>query len=162
VLANEQVIDGKGWRTGAPVEKREIPGYYLKITAHHADELLGRSVQVDNLPGWPERGQRLMQENWIGKSEGVPFRLRPMTVQGRRRCRLTRRRSHVCLHHPRRTRIMGVTFCVGGARAPTWRVHARVPQTQACAWRLVLKSAKPAAPLRLSLQSKKIWACPQD
>jgi leucyl-tRNA synthetase len=69
VLANEQVIDGKGWRTGAVVEKREIPGYYLKIT-DYADELLGQ-VQT-GLPGWPER-VKLMQENWIGKSEGVRF-----------------------------------------------------------------------------------------
>ncbi len=69
VLANEQVIDGKGWRTGAPVEKREIPGYYLNIT-QYAPELL-EHVQ-NGLPGWPER-VKLMQENWIGKSEGVRF-----------------------------------------------------------------------------------------
>ncbi|MGH8821749.1 MAG: class I tRNA ligase family protein, partial [Rhodoferax sp.] len=69
VLANEQVIDGKGWRTGALVEKREIPGYYLKIT-DYAEELLDH-VQ-NKLPGWPER-VKLMQENWIGKSEGVRF-----------------------------------------------------------------------------------------
>ena len=68
VLAHEQVIDGKGWRSGAPVERREIPMYYLKIT-DYADELL------DNLPkmtGWPER-VRTMQANWIGRSEGVRF-----------------------------------------------------------------------------------------
>jgi hypothetical protein len=74
VLANEQVIDGKGWRTGALVEKREIPGYYLNITAY-ADELLDH-VQIGNdkatLNGWPDK-VRLMQENWIGKSEGVRF-----------------------------------------------------------------------------------------
>ncbi|HVZ42249.1 MAG TPA: leucine--tRNA ligase [Ramlibacter sp.] len=69
VLANEQVIDGKGWRTGATVEKREIPGYYLKIT-DYADELLDHVLH--KLPGWPER-VKLMQENWIGKSEGVRF-----------------------------------------------------------------------------------------
>jgi leucyl-tRNA synthetase len=69
VLANEQVIDGKGWRTGAAVEKREIPGYYLKIT-DYAEELLDHLQH--NLPGWPER-VKLMQENWIGKSEGVRF-----------------------------------------------------------------------------------------
>ena len=69
VLANEQVIDGKGWRTGAVVERREIPGYYLKIT-QYAQELLD-SVQ-SSLPGWPER-VKLMQENWIGRSEGVRF-----------------------------------------------------------------------------------------
>jgi leucyl-tRNA synthetase len=69
VLANEQVIDGKGWRTGAAVEKREIPGYYLKIT-DYAEELLDHVLH--KLPGWPER-VKLMQENWIGKSEGVRF-----------------------------------------------------------------------------------------
>ncbi|MGN1055998.1 MAG: leucine--tRNA ligase [Comamonas sp.] len=74
VLANEQVIDGRGWRTGALVEKREIPGYYLAIT-NYAQELLDH-VQVGNekatLTGWPEK-VRLMQENWIGKSSGVRF-----------------------------------------------------------------------------------------
>lgn len=66
VLANEQVIDGRGWRTGALIEKREIPGYYLAIT-RYADELLDA---LDTLPGWPER-VRTMQANWIGKSYGV-------------------------------------------------------------------------------------------
>ena len=69
VLANEQVIDGRGWRTGALVEKREIPGYYLKIT-DYAAELLD---QVENkLDGWPDR-VRTMQSNWIGRSIGVRF-----------------------------------------------------------------------------------------
>ncbi|HKV98025.1 MAG TPA: leucine--tRNA ligase [Gammaproteobacteria bacterium] len=66
VLANEQVIDGRGWRTGALVEKREVPMYYLRIT-DYAEELL---AALDALPGWPER-VRTMQANWIGKSEGV-------------------------------------------------------------------------------------------
>jgi leucyl-tRNA synthetase len=65
VLANEQVIDGRGWRTGALVEKREIPMYYLRITAY-AEELL---AALDGLSGWPER-VRTMQANWIGRSEG--------------------------------------------------------------------------------------------
>jgi len=65
VLANEQVIDGRGWRTGALVEKREIPMYYLNIT-RYADELL---EALDALNGWPER-VRVMQANWIGRSEG--------------------------------------------------------------------------------------------
>ncbi|SFU33638.1 leucine--tRNA ligase [Nitrosospira multiformis] len=69
VLANEQVIDGRGWRTGAPVEKHEIPMYYMKITAY-ADELL---EALNTLPGWPER-VRTMQANWIGKSFGVEVR----------------------------------------------------------------------------------------
>jgi leucyl-tRNA synthetase len=65
VLANEQVIDGRGWRTGALVEKREIPMYYLNIT-RYADELL---EALDALSGWPER-VRVMQANWIGRSAG--------------------------------------------------------------------------------------------
>ncbi len=68
VLANEQVIDGRGWRTGAVVEKREIPGYYLAIT-RYAGELL---EALDALPGWPDR-VKTMQANWIGKSYGVRF-----------------------------------------------------------------------------------------
>ena len=66
VLANEQVIDGRGWRTGAPVEKREIPMYFFRITAY-AEELLGA---LEGMTGWPEQ-VKLMQKNWIGKSEGV-------------------------------------------------------------------------------------------
>ena len=76
VLANEQVIEGRGWRTGAPVEKREIPMYYLNIT-RYADELL---EALDALGGWPER-VRVMQANWIGRSEGceVAFPYAPDT-----------------------------------------------------------------------------------
>ncbi len=66
VLANEQVIEGRGWRSGALVEKRDIPMYFMRITAY-ADELLN---ELDNLPGWPER-VKTMQRNWIGKSFGV-------------------------------------------------------------------------------------------
>jgi len=66
VLANEQVIDGRGWRSGALVERREIPQWFLKITAY-ADELL---AALDTLPGWPEQ-VRTMQANWIGRSEGL-------------------------------------------------------------------------------------------
>lgn len=66
VLANEQVIDGRGWRTGALIEKREIPGYYLGIT-QYAEELLS---DLDKLSGWPDR-VKAMQANWIGKSFGV-------------------------------------------------------------------------------------------
>jgi len=65
VLANEQVIDGRGWRSGAPVEKRDIPMYFMRITAY-AEELL---AGLDKLPGWPEQ-VKTMQRNWIGKSHG--------------------------------------------------------------------------------------------
>ena len=66
VLANEQVIDGKGWRSGAPVERRQIPQWFLKIT-DYAQQLLDDTKQLD---GWPEQ-VRTMQRNWIGRSEGV-------------------------------------------------------------------------------------------
>ncbi|MEM1230189.1 MAG: leucine--tRNA ligase [Pseudomonadota bacterium] len=66
VLANEQVIDGKGWRSGAPVERRELPQWNLKIT-EYAQELLS---ELDELEGWPE-SVKSMQRNWIGRSEGV-------------------------------------------------------------------------------------------
>jgi len=89
VLANEQVIDGKGWRTGAEVVKREIPMYYLRIT-DYAEDLL---AALDDLDGWPER-VRAMQANWIGKSVGMEiefetdqeplkvFTTRPDTLMG--------------------------------------------------------------------------------
>jgi leucyl-tRNA synthetase len=68
VLANEQVIDGRGWRSGAQVEKREFAQWFLKIT-DYAEDLL---AALDTLPGWPEK-VRLMQRNWIGRSEGLRF-----------------------------------------------------------------------------------------
>ena len=66
VLANEQVIDGRGWRSDALVERREIPQWFMKIT-DYADELL---ANLDEMPGWPE-SVKTMQRNWIGRSEGV-------------------------------------------------------------------------------------------
>ena len=66
VLANEQVVDGRGWRSGAPVEQKKLKQWFLKITAY-SDELLSA---LDSLTGWPEK-VRVMQENWIGKSEGA-------------------------------------------------------------------------------------------
>ncbi len=66
VLANEQVIDGRGWRSGAVVERREIPQWFFKITSY-AEELLR---ELDHLPGWPD-SVKTMQRNWIGRSEGL-------------------------------------------------------------------------------------------
>ena len=66
VLANEQVIDGRGWRSDALVERREIPQWFMKITAY-ADELL---EELDRMPGWPD-SVKIMQRNWIGRSEGI-------------------------------------------------------------------------------------------
>jgi leucyl-tRNA synthetase len=103
VLANEQVVDGKGWRTGAPVEKREIPGYYLKIT-DYAPELL-QHVQ-DGLEGWPHK-VRMMQENWIGKSEGVRFAF-PHAIKDAQGQLIQNGKMYVFT--TRADTIMGVTF----------------------------------------------------
>ena len=97
VLANEQVVDGRGWRSGALVEKREIPGYYLAIT-RYAEELL-RQVK-DDLIGWPAQ-VRTMQENWIGRSEGVRFAF-PYDAHGEQR--------RLWVFTTRADTIMGVTF----------------------------------------------------
>ncbi len=104
VLANEQVIDGRGWRTGAVVEKREIPMYYLAITKY-ADELLS---SLDALPGWPER-VKTMQANWIGKSYGVRFAF-PYELDGRQ--------EKLWVFTTRADTIMGVTFCAVAAEHP--------------------------------------------
>ncbi|MBD8532970.1 MULTISPECIES: leucine--tRNA ligase [unclassified Massilia] len=104
VLANEQVVDGKGWRSGAPIEKREIPMYYVRIT-DYADELLDH---VDNkLPGWPER-VRTMQTNWIGKSVGVRFAF-PHVVMDDAGELINDGKLYVFT--TRADTIMGVTFC---------------------------------------------------
>ncbi|CAN7207209.1 leucine--tRNA ligase [Acidovorax delafieldii] len=120
VLANEQVIDGKGWRTGATVEKREIPGYYLKIT-DYAEELLG-FVTGDKLPGWPER-VKLMQENWIGKSEGVRFAF-AHDIAGDDGAPIGDGKMYVFT--TRADTIMGVTFC---AVAPEHPLAAHAAKT---------------------------------
>jgi leucyl-tRNA synthetase len=111
VLANEQVIDGKGWRTGAVVEKREIPGYYLNITKY-APELL-EHVQT-GLAGWPER-VRLMQENWIGKSEGVRFAF-PHEIKDASGELIQGGKMYVFT--TRADTIMGVTFCAVAPEHP--------------------------------------------
>jgi leucyl-tRNA synthetase len=116
VLANEQVIDGRGWRTGALVEKREIPGYYLNITSY-AQELL-EHVQIGNdkatLNGWPDK-VRLMQENWIGKSEGVRFAF-PHNIAGADGQLIGDGKMYVFT--TRADTIMGVTFCAVAAEHP--------------------------------------------
>ncbi len=77
VLANEQVVDGRGWRSGAVVERKSIPQWFLKIT-DYAEELLNG---LDELEGWPE-AVKTMQRNWIGRSEGVEFRMSVCDAQG--------------------------------------------------------------------------------
>ena len=116
VLANEQVIDGRGWRTGALVEKREIPGYYLKIT-DYAQELLDH-VQIGNdkatLSGWPDK-VRLMQENWIGKSAGVRF---AFTHDIKNAAGELIQDGRMYVFTTRADTIMGVTFCAVAPEHP--------------------------------------------
>jgi leucyl-tRNA synthetase len=103
VLANEQVIDGRGWRTGAAIEKREIPMYYLKITAY-AEDLLDA---LKDMKEWPER-VRAMQANWIGRSDGVRLGF-PHDI------------GEPGVLHAFTTRadtLMGVTFCAVAAEHP--------------------------------------------
>lgn len=126
VLANEQVIDGKGWRTGATVEKREIPGYYLKITAY-AEELLD-SVS-HKLPGWPER-VKLMQENWIGKSEGVRFAFTHDIQDGSGKLIGD---GKMYVFTTRADTIMGVTFCAVAPEHPL-ALHAAASSPKVAAF----------------------------
>ncbi len=104
VLANEQVIDGRGWRTGAPVEKREIPMYYMRITAY-AEELL---AALETLSGWPER-VKTMQANWIGKSHGVNIGF-PYELGGEKKI--------LRVFTTRADTLMGATFCAVAAEHP--------------------------------------------
>jgi len=104
VLANEQVIDGRGWRTGAPIERREIPMYYLRIT-RYAEELL---AALDGLDGWPER-VRIMQANWIGRSEGVNLSF-PYAIGGER--------GELRVFTTRADTVMGVSFVAVAAEHP--------------------------------------------
>ena len=109
VLANEQVIDGRGWRTGAVVEKREIPMWYMRIT-QYADELID---SLDGL-GWPEQVKQ-MQRNWIGRSEGVEFTLpyAPATA-----ARMKDGKKGLAVFTTRADTIMGVTFAAVAAEHP--------------------------------------------
>src|ERR1700692_249909 len=115
VLANEQVIDGRGWRTGAPVEKREIPMYYLKITAD-AEDLV---ESLGDMQDGPER-VRAMQANWVGQRVGVrlgfPYDIGPPGAEGRRLLRVFTTRADT---------LMGVTFCAVAAEHPLAAFAAR-------------------------------------
>ena len=131
VLANEQVIDGRGWRTGALVEKREIPGYYLKIT-DYAQELLDH-VQIGNdkatLTGWPDK-VRLMQENWIGKSAGVRFAF-THNIQNAAGELIQDGKMYVFT--TRADTIMGVTFCAVAPEHPL-ALHAAASNAKLAAF----------------------------
>jgi leucyl-tRNA synthetase len=104
VLANEQVIDGRGWRTGALVEKREIPMYFFRITAYVEDLL----AALDRMDGWPEQ-VKLMQKNWIGRSEGVRIGF-PYALEGEKKT--------LWVFTTRADTLMGTTFMAVAAEHP--------------------------------------------
>lgn len=110
VLANEQVIEGRGWRTGALVEKREIPGYYFNITGY-AQQLLD---DLEKLTGWPER-VKTMQANWIGKSVGVRFAF-THNIKNNNGALIDD--GKLWVFTTRADTIMGVTFCAVAAEHP--------------------------------------------
>jgi leucyl-tRNA synthetase len=116
VLANEQVIDGRGWRSGALVEKREIPMYFFRIT-QYADELLN---DLDSLSGWPEQ-VKTMQANWIGKSFGceIGFRIEDRVLSSAAADPQSAILNPVLkVYTTRADTLMGVTFVAVAAEHP--------------------------------------------
>ena len=113
ILANEQVVDGKGWRSGAPVERRLLSQWFLKIT-DFSEELLGN---LQELPNWPEK-VRLMQENWIGRSEGVEFAFE-LVGEG------LPADSKLQVYTTRADTIMGTTFAVIAPEHPVAHTLAK-------------------------------------
>ncbi|MBK5939059.1 leucine--tRNA ligase [Halochromatium roseum] len=114
VLANEQVIDGRGWRSGALVEKREIEQWFIRITAY-AQELLDA---IDGLDGWPER-VRAMQRNWIGRSEGVHMRFGIAGGDGNAlNGSADHRQETLDIFTTRPDTVMGVTYVAVAAEHP--------------------------------------------
>jgi len=109
VLANEQVIDGKGWRSGAVVEKREIPQWFIKIT-DYAQELLD---ELDNLPHWPEK-VKTMQRNWIGRSEGVEIKFQLADLE-----------QALTVFTTRPDTFMGITYLAVAAEHPLALTEAK-------------------------------------
>ena len=117
VLANEQVIDGKGWRSGAVVEKRKLSQWFLKITAF-AQELLDGLGSLDT---WPDK-VRLMQENWIGRSQGLEFRFTPFAPLA----------EPIAVYSTRPDTIFGASFVAIAADHPIAQdLAARVPEAAA-------------------------------
>ena len=110
VLANEQVIDGRGWRSGALVEKRDIPMYYFRIT-DYAEELLH---DLDTLDGWPER-VKTMQRNWIGKSRGMTIRF---ALRDDSRAGLPDDIQNVQVYTTRPDTLLGATYLAVAAEHP--------------------------------------------
>ena len=143
VLANEQVIDGRGWRSGALVERRKLNQWFLKIT-DFAEELLDGLATLDQ---WPDK-VRLMQENWIGKSRGMKFRFALDAPSSRRD------HEHRGLHHPARhdlRRELRRRLARSSARRRACRERRRRSPPSS-------PSASRAAPPRPSWRRRRSWA----
>ncbi|MDE3016807.1 MAG: leucine--tRNA ligase [Pseudomonadota bacterium] len=121
VLANEQVIEGRGWRSGAPVERRKLSQWFLKISDFTETLLSG----LESLPHWPEK-VRLMQEKWIGKSQGAMLSLQMSGAS----CRLSGMPTHLEIYTTRPDTLFGMSFC---AIAPN---HPLATQLAAGPWPL--------------------------
>ncbi|MET1078688.1 MAG: leucine--tRNA ligase [Pseudomonas sp.] len=151
VLANEQVIDGRGWRSGALVEKREIPMYYFKITAY-AEELLS---SLDDLPGWPEQ-VKTMQRNWIGKSRGMevsfPYDQVSIGQTGALKVFTTRPDT-----------LMGATYVAVAAEHPLVNIALeRLPSEQAVALRAFVEECKRGGVAEADIATQEKKGLPTD
>ena len=122
VLANEQVIDGRGWRSGAIVEQKKIPQWFIRIT-DYAQELLD---EMDHLPGWPEK-VKTMQRNWIGRSEGIEIKFARAADQ-----------APLTVYTTRPDTLMGVTYVAVAADHPL-AAEAAVNNTD---WQQFIKQCK--------------------
>ncbi len=144
VLANEQVIDGRGWRSDALVEKREIPMYYFKITAY-ADELL---TSLDDMPGWPEQ-VKTMQRNWIGKSFGADilfdYDLDSVGIDGQLKVYTTRPDT-----------LMGATYVAVAAEHPLAQ-RAAADNPELTAFIAECKAGSVAEADMATMEKKKAW-----
>ena len=123
VLANEQVVDGKGWRSGAQVERRELAQWFVKIT-DYAEELLN---ELDGLSGWPEK-IKTMQRNWIGRSEGVELTF-PMASFG-----------GITVYTTRPDTLMGATYLAVAPQHPVAKAAADAIPRSLSSLRLATKS----------------------
>ncbi|MFK7914422.1 MAG: leucine--tRNA ligase [Pseudomonadales bacterium] len=130
VLANEQVVDGKGWRSGAPVERRELPQWFLKIT-DYAQELLD---ELDELPGWPE-SVKSMQRNWIGRSVGIEIDFQvPVALNGdsNAAAALTDEQRTLTVYTTRPDTLLGATYVAVAPEHPVATAAAAAdPELQA-------------------------------
>lgn len=147
VLANEQVIDGRGWRSGAPVERRKLNQWSLKITQYAEDLLAG----LDTLPRWPEK-VRLMQRNWIGRSEGARIRFTLLDANG------TEQAEKLDVYTTRPDTLFGASFCGISANHP---LAAKLAETDADLAAFIAECNRTSASeAAIETQEKKGYALP--